>query len=186
MNDNLLTYLDEATKKGTAKKVYPITLRFSFDHLIQGCKAEEPLECVFYITTAGKRHHIKRLSKDTLLLDSSVEANIPSGLEAQKLLDQVVASLYLKVFGYPYKVTKKIKCSLSDKDIVASIDSALKDIFNNTVERYEVAPLSFINATGIFKNAYPTTEDMIKTKIILDAKIADIENRTHNPSISAR
>ena len=166
MDDNLLIFLDNASRDDNVKSIYPVTHRFSFDHVIQGKKAEEPLECVFYITTAGKRHYIKRLSKDVLLLDSSVEANIPSGLKAQKVLDQVVAKLYNTVFGYPYKVTKKIKCSMTNAELTEAIDKTLKDIFNSTVERYSVAPLSFINATGMFKNAYPSTEEMIKTKLL--------------------
>ena len=148
----------------------PVRMRYSFDHLVKPSEDGEELQCVFYITLDGVAHYVKLI--DSKLVLKTMEFNKPGSEDLSRL--ELLKTYAQETFTI---MSTDIVDVTDVTELTGEVMGHLTELNRYVRDTRPDLDVRTINATGLFKNAYPSTEEMIKTKIILDDKIANIESR---------
>lgn len=141
----------------------PIILRYSFDHHVEATDPGEEKAALFYITTGGRSHYIKRINDKLTLKEMTFKPLEPEDRHAVALLDSIATNLNDAFLS-------KISGDTPTQMLVSGIQGILSSSIMHIKKLRPDLDVRCVNETGIFANAYPSTEDLIDTLKILKTK----------------
>lgn len=146
----------------------PVRLRYSFDHLVKAVEPDEENSAVFYITTGGKAYYVKQINGELVLKNMTFLDPKPEDTHAIALLDAIAINLY-DVF------ISRLPADIPMVTLTTGIQGVLSAATTYTREVRPDLDVRVVNATGLFKDAYPSTEEIIDTLTVLEKKMLAAE-----------
>lgn len=131
-----------------------ITIRYSFDHSVIATEKGESLKCLFYITSCGQAHYLKLINDNYVFKTMSFKPHSAKNVISIDLLNAIAV-------GVETIVTTNLADAQTPEIHQGNIQKYLEVIRGLIDDNYPNLKIYIIDATGIFANAYPPTEDLI-------------------------
>lgn len=146
----------------------PVRMCYSFDHMVKPSEDGEELTCVFYITLNGTAHYVKLIDGKLVLKTMQFTKPEFDNRPELELLEAYAREVYNKMVTDVIDVSDVTE--LTGK-VMGHLTELNQHIRNTRVD----LDVRTINATGLFANAYPSTEELINGLDTLEKKIANVE-----------